>query len=230
MELNRLIFRVDFPPAFKLFTRWGEALELLNANKLWTQLGETSTRQIVAQKSDPEKGHHHNTIVEINNINGNVEEYPIKSLDSFERLFRDVGDLVQLAEVTNFSRVGTRFVFLEPTDSFAAALQTLDRQLRPEYLSGLRPHLTDMSIISVFKEEGQFTRINVGPVSKKEYPGWFSLPEKVTVENGILIDIDFYTLEYKFRTFDLRKFIDLGYDVAKKQATELLKTIAIKGA
>jgi hypothetical protein len=230
MELYRLIFRVDFPPAFKLFSRWGEILELLNANKLWTHLGETSSRQIVAQKNDPGRGIHHNTIVEINSINGNLEEYPLSSLDPLEQVFRDVNSVVELAGATSFLRVGARFVFLEPIESFDAALQLFSRQMRREYLAALEGDLTDMSITTVFKEGDQFRRINAGPISKKEYPGWFSVPDKVRVENGLLADIDFYTLEYKFKTFDLRKFVGLAYDVARKQSMELLKVTGARGA
>ncbi|HEX4076312.1 MAG TPA: hypothetical protein VHX49_13000 [Candidatus Acidoferrales bacterium] len=228
MELYRIIFRVDFPPAFKLFSHWGDALELLNANKLWTQLGETNSRQILAQKNDREKGINHNTVVEISSVNGNLEEYPLGSIDRFEHVFRDVNALVGLVGASSFLRVGARFIFLEPTESFDVARRMFSEQVQREYLAVLGRELTDMSIISVSKEEDQFRRVHAGPISRKEYPGWFSVPDKVNVENALLVDIDFYTFEYKFKTFDLRKFVDMGYGVARKQATELLK-IVIRG-
>jgi hypothetical protein len=224
MELFRVMFRVDYPPAFSIFNRWGDALALLNGNKLWTNLGETpNVRQIVAQHIDQEKGQNHNTVVAIGNISGNIEEYPIKALEPFERVFRDVTDLVKLLDVTSFLRIGARFIFMEEAESFAVAETGFAKQISSDYLSVVKGELTDLSLITVHKDGDHFRRINAGPITKKEFAAWFSTPTKVEIENAALVDVDFYTLEYKFKTFDLRKFFDLAFDDARKQAVGIMK-------
>jgi hypothetical protein len=230
MELHRVIFRVDFPPAFELVNHWGEALALLNANKLWTQLGETANlRQIVAQHNDQGTGVSHNTVVALNYISGNIEQYPIKSLESFERVFRDVTGIVTLGGISSFLRIGARFVYLEEAKSFEVAKHCFARQIRGEYLEAFKGELTDLSLITVNKEGDNLRRINAGPIAKKEYAAWFSMPDKLGVENAFLADVDFYTFEYKFKTFDLRKFVDLAFTDARKQSVELMKLIKGEG-
>jgi hypothetical protein len=230
MELHRVIFRVDFPPAFELFNRWGDALALLNRNKLWTNLGETpNIRQIVAQHTDQDKGVNHNTIVAVNNINGNLEEYPIRSLDSFGQVFAAVSELVDLMKVSSFLRVGARFVFLEEAESFEVVRDNFAGQMRAEYVGLFKGELTDLSLITVHKDGDNFSRMNAGPIAKKEYAGWFSIPNMVRIENGLIADVDFYTLNYKFKTFNLGKFIELAFTVARKQSGELIRMIKREG-
>jgi hypothetical protein len=224
MELHRIIFRVDFPPAFKLFNRWGDALEILNASKFWTQVGDTKdARMIVAERKEVDKGIHHNLMLQVNSVNGSIEEHPIKSVEAFDKPFANATQLVHLVEASAFVRLGVRFVFLEPTDTFEAARRALANQLRDEYVGVSQGDLTDLSLTTVYKHEDQFLRLTAGPVQKKEYVGWFTVPDNIQIENGFLVDIDCYSFEYKFKTFDLRKLIDFAHTSAKKQAADLVQ-------
>lgn len=231
MELHRVIFRIDFPPAFKLITRWGEALELLNASKLWTQLGDTNdAKTIVAERKDVEKGISHNLMLQVNNINGSIEEHPIKSVEDFSKAFADATQLVHLVEALAFTRLGVRFVFLERFDAFETARRAIASQLRDEYVGLFQGEMTDLSLVTVHKHEDQFLRVNAGPVQKKEYANWFNVPDKIQIENGLIVDIDCYSFEYKFKTFDLRKLIDFSHASAKKQAASLIQFIRGKAS
>jgi len=229
MELHRIIFRVDFPPAFKLLSRWGDILELLNASKMWTQLSESAaTRQVIAQKNDPKADLSYNTVVELGNVNGSFEEYPIKSLETFGTAFRDVNAIVKLGEVSTFLRVGARFLFLEPAESFEVARQQFSRQIRPKYVAGFEGELVDLSLNCVYREDDQFQKVNVGPITKSEYAQWFTMPDKLQIDNAYLADIDCYTRDYNFKTFDIRRFIELAHAVAQKQSATLMKLISVE--
>jgi hypothetical protein len=226
MELHRVIFRIDFPPAFKLFNRWGDALELLNANKFWTQVGDTKdARMIVAERKEVDKGINHNLVLQVNNVNGSIEEHPIKSLEEFNKAFADATQLVRLVEASAFARLGTRFMFLEATDTFEAARQAFASQLRGDYIALFQGELTDICLVTVHKDEDQYMKISAGPIQRKEYVNWFNIPDKIQIENGFIIDIDCYSFEYKFKTFDLRKLIDFTHASARKQAVGLIQSI-----
>jgi len=214
---------VDFPPAFKLFNHWGDAFEILNANKLWTNLGETPDRKIVAQCIDPGKGLTYNTILEVNSISGNLEAYPMQSLEPFEKVFHDVTRLAHLTETAVFNRIGTRFLFLETCESFEQARAAFAAQIRPEYRDRFKGKLVDVSLVSVYEEEDQFTRLMAGPLSRDEFRNWFTQPDKITMDTGYFADVDCYTSKYKFKTFDLRKYIDFTYTSARKQTEDLIK-------
>jgi hypothetical protein len=226
VELHRIIFRVDYPPAFKLLNRWGDAFELLRANKFWTNLAEArEIRRIIATRKEIEKGIDHNLFLELNNISGIIEEHPISSLEPFMNAFGDATQLVHLIEATSFLRVGVRFVFLEESESFDVPLRALSAQVRNEYWESFEGELIDIALTSVHKIEDQKIRVNAGPIAKREYSNWFNLPEKIKIENGFILDIDCFASEYKFKTFDLRKFIDFNYTIAKKHSLDLLRFI-----
>lgn len=225
MELYRVIFRVDFPTAFSLVNRWGDVLTLLNANKLWMTIGETPNgRQVVAQHNDAAVPANHNLMVALNYISGNIEQYPIKSLEPFERIFRDVTELAQLGDITSFARLGARFLFLEKAP-FADVKDNVGRYISRDYLDSFKGELTDLSIVTVFKDGDNYRRLQTGPISEREYNVWFSMPNSLKVESGFLVDVDFYTFEYRFKTFDLRKFVDLAANEARKLSAAALKLV-----
>jgi hypothetical protein len=222
MELHRMVFRVDFPFAFKLISAWAEVLELLQANKHWTGLGETlEPRRIAAEHKDLEKGQNDFLFLEVSNFSGNFEAHPIESPEPYESVLRDVSVLTEKLGIASFIRIGTRFSFLEPIDSFENAQKALASRVGDEYWKQLDGDLIDMSITSVHKHEDQNMRLNVGPISKKEYPIWFGMPDKVAIESAFLFDIDCYSMQHKFKTFDFRKVMDFNYTKARKQALKL---------
>jgi hypothetical protein len=224
MELHRVIFRVDFRPAFKLFNRWGDALELLNANKLWTQVGDArDARTIVAERKEVDKGISHSLTLQVNSVNGSMEEHPIKSVEAFDKPFADATQFVHLVDASAFVRLGVRFLFIEPTDTFELARRAVASELQDKYIGLFQGDLTDLSLTTVCKHEDLFFRLNVGPVQKKEYVNWFNVPDKIQIESGFLVDIDCYSFEYKFKTFDLRKLVDFTHTSAKKQAASLVQ-------
>ena len=188
-------------------------------------MGETpNVRQIVAQHQNLEEAAHHNLIIAVNSMNGNIEQYPIKSLEPFERIFRDVTQLTQLADITSFARIGARFMFLEKA-AFAEVRDQVAGYISRGYLESFRGELTDLSIVTVYKDGDNYKRLQLGPIAKSEYSSWFTLPDKLDIASGFLADVDFFTFDYRFRTFDLRKFMDLAANEARKLSSAALSLI-----
>jgi hypothetical protein len=195
--------------------------ELLTKNKQWTNVGEGRDRKVVAEDKDLTRGKNNNLVVEVTNINGNIESHPIASMDTVDAIFQDATNIVRLAEISDFLRIGVRFFFLHEAKSFEIPLNAFKKQVHEDYWNVLGPELTDMSIISTHKVDDQFVRVCGGPLSKKEYPAWFSAPSSLEIENAFLLDVDCSTREYRFKTFSLSKVVDLYYNLARKRAVDL---------
>lgn len=220
MELHKIIFKADFAPAFKIFDHWGQALQIVFSNNLLTTVGETTDRKIVGEHKGADR--HRNLIVEVNNVSGVVEEHPIRSLDPFDQVFKDASALTELAGVSKFLRVGARFFFLEDAPSFEAALEHFRRQGSEKWWSMEKGELVDVGIASVHEAGDRKMRVMAGPFRRQEYKRVFATPAAVLSDNAYLFDVDCFTHEYQYKTFNLGKFVDFSYTIARRRAADLL--------
>jgi len=222
LELHKLIFKLDYPKAYAIFTEWGQILGKLDSSGVWTQLGEDISRSIVAMGEDKSKNKVHVLNVRLNDIDGVFEGHPIRSYREFDDEFRRVSEILQLLKVQQYTRIGVRFYFLEPQEMFDATRRLVADQLRSEYLNEFKDPLADIGIVTVHGEGDDKWRFSVGPLGRAEYRNWFTAPDEVGCDNALLFDIDCYTQSYKDSKLDLRKLIALYYDKAVTQAERVL--------
>ena len=86
-----------------------------------------------------------------------------------------------------------------------------------------------MSLISIHVKEDQSLRLTLGPISKKEYRNWFSLPSRISLENAILLDMDCFAFHYKLGSFELTKVVEFYYSQAFQQASKVVEYLKGKG-
>ena len=225
MELHRLIFRLDFPNAFSLFSKWGEVFARLHANGFWSELGEdlAPQRAIRATRIDPGGKPRHVLAVRVNDIGGFFEDHPIAPYRKFTDTFNDVSAILGDLQVKEFRRIGVRFIFLEPFDSFEAGRNVFSEQVSREYWKQFPGELRDLSLVSDHQDGDQHLHLNAGPISRKEYQNWFSDPDAVASDNALLFDVDCSTTDYKLTSFDFKKMVDVYYDRALRQAEALAR-------
>ena len=230
MELHRLIFRIDFRNAFSVFSRWGDILSYLDSSGFWPELGEDLTsRAIVASREDESKNKTHSLHVRVNDIDGLFEGHPISSPREYDDRFEGISYILNLLEVAEFNRLGVRFFFLQPYDSFESACRLFSAQVRPEYWALFERDPSDIAIVSVHSDGDESLRLSAGPLKRDEYRYWFSAPKEVKAENALLFDVDCYVRSYKAGKFDLRKIVALYYEKALSQAERALKFLESGG-
>lgn len=219
MELHRFFFRLDFPSAFTLFNEWGNVLALLNSSSFWTELTDSvSPRAILARRVVQSGSELHSLTVEVNGIGGGFEAHPTNSPREYLRAFEDVSTVIAMLNVQEFKRVGVRFFFLEPTDSFKDGLDPLMGKVCQDYWQQFDDPPRDIAITSIHGGKDQSVRLAVGPISREEYRAWFGLPDRVGIENGIIVDVDCFAMAYKLKTFEFSKLVELYFDMAFAQA------------
>ena len=222
LELHRLIFRLDYPKAYSIFAAWGQILQRLDSAGIWTQLGEDTSRSIVAIGEDKSKNRVHVLNVRLNDTDGVLEGHPIRSYREFDDEFRRVNEILQLLNIQQYTRLGVRFYFLEPQKEFEAARKLVADQLRNEYLDMFKDELSDIGIVTVHGEGDEKWRFSVGPLGRAEYKNWFAAPDEVKCDCALIFDIDCYVDSYKDSKLDLRKLVALYYDKALSQAERVL--------
>jgi len=219
MELHRIVFRLDFRNAFTLFNVWGNVLAHLSSSSFWTELSDSATpRAIFARRVVQSSAELHVLTVEVNGIGGGFEAHPINSHREYLSAFEDVTKIITMLNVEEFSRVGVRFFFLEAIDSFKAGLESVVSKVCQDYWGRFDEPPRDISITSIHGDKDQSLRLNVGPISKGEYRAWFNLPDRVRVENGIIVDVDCFGTAYKLKTFEFSKVVELYFETAFAQA------------
>lgn len=219
MELHRIVFRLDSPNAFTLFNVWGDVLAHLNSNKFWTELSDSSTpRAIFARRVVQSSAELHALTIEVNSIGGGFEAHPINSPREYLSALGDVTKAISMLNVDEFSRVGVRFFFLEAIDSFKAGLESVVSKVCQDYWARFDEPPRDLAITSIHGSKDQWFRLAVGPISKEEYRQWFSLPDRVQVESGIIVDVDCVATGYKLKMFEFSKVVGLYFETAFAQA------------
>ena len=226
MELHRLVFRLDYPNAFTIFSKWGEILSALESCDTWPELGEdTLSRGIMASREDKSKNKVHLLNVRVNDIDGVLEGHPIPSYRDFDDGFQRINRVLSLLDVKEYKRLGVRFFFLEPQASFESACKLLASQVRTEYWNLFDHAPSDIGIVSVHGDDDQALRLSTGPLKRTEYTNWFNAHSAVKPDNAMLFDIDCYTRSYRDSKFDLRKLVALYYDKALSEAERVLQFI-----
>ena len=223
MELHRLIFRLDYPKAFKIFGLWGDIFSELESCEIWPTLGEDPiSRAIVASGEDKSKNKVYTLRVSLNETDGAFERHPIPSHRDFDDAFQRVSRILALLELKEYQRVGVRFLFLEPMESFENALKPSANQVSAKYWELFEHDLTDISIVSIHGVESQSLRLAIGPLKRAEYANWFGAPSEIKEDNALLFDVDCFARSYKDLKLDLRKLVAVYYVDALKQAEKVL--------
>lgn len=230
LELHRLIFRLDFPKAFRIFSQWGEILSYLDSFGFWGELGEEMPQRAITALAKDQPGEKVNVLtVRLRDIDGVFEGHPISSPREFTDAFVSVNHILDLLEIKEFERIGARFFLLEPCKDFDEACKRYCSQVRPEYWSAIPGPPSDFSIISVHKDGDQVVRITTGPLKQDEYPSWFGAPKKIKHDASFLFDVDCFTRSFKADKFDLKKLVALYYEKAVSHAEAVLKVLLGEG-
>ncbi|MGH9403327.1 MAG: hypothetical protein ACRD2P_14605 [Terriglobia bacterium] len=219
-----MIFRVDYPRAFNIFQVWGTIFSTLDACKFWSDLGEdVGTRAIIASGEDDAKNKVNAMNVRVTSIDGVFEAHPISSYGVFDKAFDSANEVLALLEVKDYRRMGIRFIFLQPQETFERAQSLVADQLKATYWELFAGELSDIALVSVHKNEGQNMRLSVGPLNRREYVNWFGAVKEIKPDNALLFDVDCFATDYKQARFDLKKLVALYYDTALRQAEQVLK-------
>ena len=133
MQLHKLIFRLDFRRAFRIFSQWGEILTYLDSSEFWGDLGEEPPQRAITAFAKDQPGEKVNFLsIRLNDIDGAFEGHPIRSHRDFGDAFESVNQILNLLAVKTFERVGVRFFFLEPCENFDEACKRYYSEVRPD--------------------------------------------------------------------------------------------------
>ncbi len=124
-----------------------------------------------------------------------------------EKIIQDIG-------VNKVKRIGVRFFFLAAVDSFELANKKISENVDSDFLRLFAGDCVDSSVIFIFEKDKTKSKVTIGPLKKAEYPQWFNKPNLIEFENGYLCDFDSFTLEYKYQSIHVEKFISESYNYA----------------
>lgn len=204
--LARVIYRIDYKTCFKLLDKRGELLEILSEDTYWNTVGENIVEGKIYIKRT-EKKQSASLTIEPTSISGVYESGSIDFAD-LNRVWDTINDVVSRLGITVFNRLGIRFYFLKPIDTFEEGLNIINKQADKNFIKAFeyeKPPI-DNSLTFVFEKDGLHNKFNIGPMRRAEYGNWFENKDFIEIDNGIFYDIDYSTSKYEFKTFNFDKF------------------------
>jgi len=218
---KKIIYAVDYEPAFSLVDSRGRLLTTLKNSNLFESVGlnnngvnvtDTRNNKIITFSMTP------------NRMAGSIEGDNLNPAD-YNAHFHLYTQLLNDFNVTVLKRVGVRFFILNEVESFDIANNLFISKIDANIRNLIGANFIDSAIVPVIEEERNKIRIAMGPLRPEEYPRYFQLHDRINIPAALFYDCDFFVTDYQFRTFRLERFVNDGYEIISNKISRLNQSL-----